>query len=72
MPFICDVCAKSPKAGNRIRRLGSNAIKRRVKSRTRRRWKPNIQVVRANIKGTPTKMHVCASCIKANKVARAS
>lgn len=62
MPFICDVCGKSPNFGKSI----SHSHRR-----TNRRWSPNIQVVRAIVKGTPRKMHVCASCIKANKVARA-
>jgi len=42
--------------------------------RTRRRWNPNIQTVRA-LAGrsgrTPTKLSVCTSCLKAGKVARA-
>jgi large subunit ribosomal protein L28 len=39
--------------------------------RTNRRWSPNIQTVRTNIGGTPTKLKVCTSCISANKVTRA-
>jgi large subunit ribosomal protein L28 len=42
--------------------------------RTRRRWNPNIQSVRA-LTGpsgkTPKKLDVCTSCIKAGKVVRA-
>ena len=39
--------------------------------RTRRRWNPNIQRVRAMVGRTPQRLNVCASCLKAGKVARA-
>jgi large subunit ribosomal protein L28 len=66
----CDVCGKQPKFGNSVARLGKGAMIRRVKARTPRRFNPNIQPVRAIIKGTPTKLKVCTSCIKAGKVQR--
>jgi large subunit ribosomal protein L28 len=42
--------------------------------RTRRRWNPNIQPVRALINGgrTPKRLQVCTSCLKAGKVVRAA
>jgi large subunit ribosomal protein L28 len=41
--------------------------------RTRRRWNPNIQRVRAIVgKSTPKRLNVCTSCIKAGKVTRRS
>jgi large subunit ribosomal protein L28 len=39
--------------------------------RTRRRWNPNIQSVRAIVGRTPKKLNVCTSCLKADKVVRA-
>ena len=62
MSKVCDVCGKSPVFGKSI----SHSHKR-----TNRRWSPNIQTVRTNIGGTPTKLKVCTSCISANKVIRA-
>jgi len=38
--------------------------------RTKRRWNPNIQRVRAVVDGTPTRLYVCTSCIKAGKVVK--
>ena len=70
MGSVCEICGKHPSFGNNVRRLGTNAIKRRVKSRTRRRWNPNIQRVRAIVAGSPKRLNVCASCIKAGKVTR--
>jgi large subunit ribosomal protein L28 len=66
----CDVCDKKPMFGNSVARLGKGAMIRRVKARTSRRFNPNIQPIRAVIKGTPVKMKVCTSCIKAGKVQR--
>ena len=38
--------------------------------RTRRRWNPNIQRVRAMVGRTPKRVNVCTSCLKAGKVTR--
>lgn len=62
MSQVCDVCGKSPKFGKTI----SHSHRR-----TNRRWMPNIQTVRALVKGAPKRLNVCTSCIKANKVQRA-
>jgi large subunit ribosomal protein L28 len=58
----CDVCGKGPGFGHNI----SHSHRR-----TKRRWNPNIQRVRAKIGATPKRMNVCTSCIKAGKVTRA-
>ena len=61
MAANCDVCGKSPGFGNRI----SHSHRR-----TRRRWNPNIQRVRIVAGGTPKRLNVCTSCLKAGKVSR--
>ncbi|TDD26440.1 50S ribosomal protein L28 [Nonomuraea diastatica] len=61
MASVCDVCHKGPTFGNNV----SHSHRR-----TRRRWNPNIQTVRAVVGGTPKKLNVCTSCIKAGKVTR--
>jgi large subunit ribosomal protein L28 len=38
--------------------------------RTKRRWNPNIQRVRAIVNGAPKRLNVCTSCLKAGKVTR--
>lgn len=72
MAGTCDVCGKHPTFGKSVSRLGKNAVHRLVRSRTNRRFNPNIQTVRALVKGHPKRMHVCTSCIKAGKVQRAA
>ena len=58
----CDVCGKGPGFGHSI---SHSHI------RTKRRWNPNIQRVRAVVAGTPKRVNVCTSCLKAGKVTRA-
>jgi large subunit ribosomal protein L28 len=59
---VCDVCGKGPGFGMSV----SHSHRR-----TRRRFNPNIQTVRAVIgRGTHKRLNVCSSCIKAGKVTR--
>ncbi|HEY1828148.1 MAG TPA: 50S ribosomal protein L28 [Acidimicrobiales bacterium] len=59
MAAVCDVCGKKPSFGMSV----SHSHRR-----TKRRWDPNIQRVRALVNGTPKRLHVCTSCIKAGKI----
>jgi large subunit ribosomal protein L28 len=59
MASVCDVCGKKPQFGMRI----SHSHRR-----TKRRWNPNVQRVRAIVDGSPKRIHVCTSCLKAGKV----
>jgi large subunit ribosomal protein L28 len=61
MAKVCDICGKRPVSGNNI----SHAH-----NRTRRRWLPNLQQVRAKVNGRTTRLNVCTSCIKSNKVVK--
>jgi len=58
---VCDVCGKGPGFDNNV----SHSHRR-----TRRRWNPNIQRVRTMVGGTPKRVYVCTSCIKAGKITR--
>jgi large subunit ribosomal protein L28 len=58
----CDVCGKGPGFGHNV----SHA-----QNKTKRRWNPNIQRVRAIVAGTRKRVNVCTSCLKAGKVQRA-
>ena len=64
MAANCDVCGKGPSFGHNV------SFSQR---RTKRRWNPNIQRVRALVgdKGvTPKRLNVCTSCITGGKVTR--
>ena len=63
MASVCEVCGKGPSWGMSV----SHSHRR-----TKRRWNPNIQRVRAKgPNGAPKRMNVCTSCIKAGKVVKA-
>jgi large subunit ribosomal protein L28 len=68
MGAVCELCGKHPSFGRKVRRLGKGALKRRVKSRTPRRFNPNIQRVRAVVDGRVRRIDVCTSCIRAGRV----
>jgi len=60
MAAVCEICGKKPGFGNSVSH--SNR-------KTRRRWNPNIQRVRAVSGGGGTRrLHACTGCIKAGKV----
>ncbi len=59
MAKVCAVCGKKPVSGNNV----SHAH-----NKTKRRFLPNLQPVRAIVNGTPKRITVCTSCIKAGKV----
>ena len=61
MAAVCDICAKGPGFGKNV------SFSHR---RTNRRFDPNIQRVRAVVNGTPKRLNVCTSCLKADKVTR--
>jgi large subunit ribosomal protein L28 len=75
MSKICEICGKGPRAGNPIVRHGlakyKGGIGLHTTGITKRRFLPNIKVVRAKTSnGTVTRMKVCAACIKAGKVVK--
>src|SRR5262245_651820 len=58
MAAVCEVCGKGPSWGMSV----SHSHRR-----TKRRWNPNIQRVRALVGSTPKRMYVCTGCIKSGK-----
>ena len=59
----CDICGKGV-------HTGMNVSHSHI--RTKRKWKPNLQVVHAVIDGTPKKVNVCTRCMRSGKVQRAN
>ena len=58
---VCEICGKQPGFGMNL----SHSHRR-----TKRRWNPNIQRVRALVNGAPRRLNVCTSCIRAGKVTK--
>ena len=63
VPKVCYSCKKGPAFGNS--RSHSMVA-------TRRRFNPNLQKVRIDVGGTPTREYVCTRCLKAGKVTKAA
>lgn len=61
MAAVCDLCGKKPNFGMNL----SHSHRR-----TKRRWDPNIQRVRALIDGSPKRINVCTSCLRAGRVTK--
>jgi large subunit ribosomal protein L28 len=58
---VCEICGKRPSVGMRL----SHSHRR-----TKRRFEPNIQRVRALVGSAPRRIDVCTSCIRAGKVVK--
>ncbi|MDA8139584.1 MAG: 50S ribosomal protein L28 [Desulfobacteraceae bacterium] len=63
MARVCEICGKKPMVGCHVSHAHNV---------TKRRFKPNLQSVRAIQDGQPRKMVVCANCIKSGKVIKAA
>ena len=63
MAKSCEVCGKGPQFGNRVSHANN---------RTKRRFEPNLQVVRALINGATRRVRVCTRCLKAGKILKAA
>ena len=63
MARTCDVCGKHASVGNSVSHANN---------RTKRRWQPNLQHVRANLKGTVKRIRACTRCIRSGKVLKAA
>lgn len=66
----CDICGKGPQYGQNIRHQHSGSWALRA-PKTKRRWLPNLQSVRAIVNGDNKTMKVCTKCLKAGKVVKA-
>ncbi len=75
MSQVCTICGKKTQVGNQIERRGlakwKGGVGRKITGKTKRKFKVNLQRVRANIDGTVRKIKVCARCISAGKVIKA-
>ncbi|MBE6826263.1 MAG: 50S ribosomal protein L28 [Ruminococcus sp.] len=58
----CEVCGKGVTFGNKV------SHSHRLTNRT---WKPNVQRVKAIVKGAPCHINVCSRCLRSGKVERA-
>jgi large subunit ribosomal protein L28 len=61
MSKVCEICGKGPVTGYNV----SHAH-----NKTKRRWYPNLQTVRVDIKGQTKRMKVCTRCLRSGLVSK--
>jgi len=62
MARVCDICGKGVRTGMQV---SHSHI------RTKKKWAPNLQRVKAIINGSPKRITVCTRCLRSGKVKRA-
>ncbi|HHT9108916.1 MAG TPA: 50S ribosomal protein L28 [Candidatus Wunengus sp. YC63] len=76
MSRVCELCGKKTQVGNQIERRGlakwKGGVGKKITGKTKRTFKPNLQMVRAKINGAAKRIKVCTRCISAGKVVKAS
>ncbi|MCX5913158.1 MAG: 50S ribosomal protein L28 [Deltaproteobacteria bacterium] len=62
MARACEICGKRPQVGNKVSHANN---------RSKRRWFPNLQRVRAIQGGTTRRIRVCTRCLRSGSVVKA-
>jgi large subunit ribosomal protein L28 len=72
MPRECAICGKRVQFGNQYAYRGlakhKGGVGRKVTGKTKRKFRPNLQRVRAAVGGNNMRVKVCTRCIKSGKV----
>ena len=63
MARICEVCGKGPSVGHNVSHANN---------KTKRRWLPNLQRVRARVHGAVKHVRVCTRCLRSGLVKKAA
>ena len=75
MSKVCEICGKGIQSGRKYKRRGMVRRKggagAKIVGKTLRKFRPNLQNVRASINGMVKKIRVCTKCLKADKIVKA-
>ncbi len=75
MAQVCEFCGKKTQVGNQIERRGlakwKGGVGKKITGKTKRKFKINLQRVRAKINGAAKRVKVCTRCISAGKIVKA-
>ena len=76
MARVCDICGRHTETGGIIARRGlpkkKGGVGLRITGRTLRKFKPNIQKVRALVNGEVRRVKLCTRCLKSGKIVKAT
>jgi large subunit ribosomal protein L28 len=71
MARVCEVCGKRTQTGGSVARRGlpkkKGGVGLRTTGRSHRKFKPNIQRIRAVVDGEPRRLKICTRCMKSGK-----
>ncbi|HEY1598649.1 MAG TPA: 50S ribosomal protein L28 [Pirellulales bacterium] len=72
MARSCEICGKGPKMGNQVTIRGKakylGGVGTKITGISPRQFKPNLQRVRATVKGTNKTLLVCTQCLRSGAV----
>ena len=76
MARVCEICGKHTRSGGQIARRGlpkkKGGVGLRITGHSLRKFKPNIQRVRAVVNGEVKRVKVCTRCLRGGKVIKPS
>jgi large subunit ribosomal protein L28 len=71
MSRVCELCGKRTQIGNAVCRRGLakrlGGVGRKVTSKVKREYRPNLQYIRIIDNGRVRRIRICTKCIKAGK-----
>ena len=72
MARVCEICKKSTVSGGSIARRGlpkkKGGVGLNTTGHTHRRFRPNLQRVRAVVDGQTRRVKVCTRCLKSGRI----
>ena len=75
MARVCEYCGKRTESGGMITRRGlakaKGGVGLRPTGHSLRKFKPNLQKVRAVVDGAPKRVRICTRCLKSGRIAKA-
>jgi large subunit ribosomal protein L28 len=76
MARVCEFCGKRTEIGGTVARRGlakkDGGVGLRCTGRSFRKFKPNIQRVRAMVDGAPKRVRLCTRCLKSGRITKAT
>ena len=70
----CEICGKGPHSGYQFTRRGlaksKGGVGKKTTGHTKRRFLPNLQVVKSSVGGTVKRVRCCAKCLRSGKVVK--
>jgi large subunit ribosomal protein L28 len=74
MARVCEICGKRTRVGCNVTHRGlakhKGGVGIKTTGRSKRKFKPNIQVVKAVVAGTVRRIRVCTQCIRSGRVVK--